>query len=332
MKSRSKELLDKAIAAMIAAIEIYNKPDFQYRGETFSILAINSWELLLKAKWLDENHNKVRSLYVMEFQKKKDGSKSKQMRLRRTRSGNPFTHSLDHLAKKLIEQGHFNQNAWTNIRALLELRDSSVHFYNRSDEFAKKLQEIGTASVKNFVLVANNWFNRDLGEFNFYLMPLSFMPLPQSTDAIVSKKEEENFLRFVEHLEAETDQSDSKFSVTLNIDVKFTRSKEKGALSVQTTLNPDAPEVRITDEQIRERYPWDYKKLTAECHKRYSNFKSNKNYHKIRKSICENDGKLCKIRFLDPGNPKSISKPFYNSNILQEFDKCYLRKQPMDSK
>lgn len=40
MKSRSNELLDKSIAAMIAAIEIYNKPDFMYRGETFSILAI----------------------------------------------------------------------------------------------------------------------------------------------------------------------------------------------------------------------------------------------------------------------------------------------------
>ena len=46
---------------MISAIEIYNKPDFKYREETFAILAINSWELLLKEKWLKENNNKVRS-------------------------------------------------------------------------------------------------------------------------------------------------------------------------------------------------------------------------------------------------------------------------------
>lgn len=32
MKSRSSELLDKSTSAMIAAIEIYNKPDFLYRG------------------------------------------------------------------------------------------------------------------------------------------------------------------------------------------------------------------------------------------------------------------------------------------------------------
>ena len=55
MKSRSKELLDRAIAATVATIEIYNKPDFPYRSETFCILAINGWELLLKAKWLKEN-------------------------------------------------------------------------------------------------------------------------------------------------------------------------------------------------------------------------------------------------------------------------------------
>jgi hypothetical protein len=30
MKSRSKELLDRPVAATVAAVEIYNKPDFLY--------------------------------------------------------------------------------------------------------------------------------------------------------------------------------------------------------------------------------------------------------------------------------------------------------------
>ena len=44
-----ESLIDKSIGSMLPAIEIYNKPDFKYREETFAILAINSWELLLKA-------------------------------------------------------------------------------------------------------------------------------------------------------------------------------------------------------------------------------------------------------------------------------------------
>ena len=38
MKSRSNELLERSLSAMISAIEIYNKPNFTYRGETFAIL------------------------------------------------------------------------------------------------------------------------------------------------------------------------------------------------------------------------------------------------------------------------------------------------------
>src|SRR5689334_11062026 len=73
MKARSQELVDKSLAAMISAIEVYNKPDFKYREETFSILAINAWELLLKAKWLRDHGNKVRSLYVTERRSRPNG-------------------------------------------------------------------------------------------------------------------------------------------------------------------------------------------------------------------------------------------------------------------
>ena len=256
MKSRSQKLLDKSIAATVAAIEIYNKPDFQYRGETFSILAVNGWELLLKAKWLDENDNKIQSLYVKQPRRKKDGSKSKKLKIKRTRSKNPFTHSLDYLAKKLIEQKHLEQNAWANMQALIEFRDSATHFYNSSPNFAKKLQEIGAASLENFVSLVSEWFNRDLSEFNFYLMPLSFVDLPTQTKAIVSNKEEQNFLSYLEHLEVE---ADSKYFVTVDIGVKLRRSIEKDPL----TLNSDAVPVYSTEEDMCKEYPWTFKQLTG---------------------------------------------------------------------
>jgi hypothetical protein len=52
-RERNKALLEKSIASAISAIEVYNKPDFKYREETFSILMINAWELLLKSKILN---------------------------------------------------------------------------------------------------------------------------------------------------------------------------------------------------------------------------------------------------------------------------------------
>jgi hypothetical protein len=322
MKARSKELLDRGIAAAIAAIEIYNKPDFRYREEAFSVLAINGWELLLKAKWLIDHGNDTTALYVREQLKAKTGKNKS--RIKRTRSGNPFTHSLDFIAKKLVESGSLDPNAWKNLEALMEVRDSAIHFYNRSPAFAQRLQEIGAASVKNFAAATLEWFKRDLREFNFYLMPLSFVRLPTRTESVVLNPEEENFLAFVEGLEAKQDDPAARYSVSVNVEIRFTRSKAKDALGIQVTNNPNAPEVRLTEEQVREKYPLDYDDLTSECRKRYSGFKSDQKYHDHRKKLV-GDKKFCYVRELDPGNPRSAKKPFFNANIFTELDKHYKR-------
>ncbi len=324
MKSRSKELLDRAISAMVAAIEIYNKPCFPYRTETFAILAINSWELLLKAKWLADNNNKDRSLHVLESRNNADGSKSKKSYIKRTRSGNPLTHSIDYLVKKLVEKKILNQDAGKNIQVLLELRDSSVHFYNQSSIFSLRLQELGIACVKNFTASVTEWFDRGLSEFNLYLMPLSFVDMPNQTEGILFNNEEKNFLKFLEGYESKQHNPNSPYSVTVNIEVHFVKSKAKDSLAVQLSNDPNATEIRLTDEQIFQKYPWDYKKLTNECKKRYADFKQDKKYHEIRNKLAS-DSRYGNIRFLDPSNQKSSKKTFFTSNILKEFDKQYQR-------
>jgi hypothetical protein len=48
-RGSSRHLLRNAKSALLAAIEIYNKPGFSYRDECFVILLLNAWELILKA-------------------------------------------------------------------------------------------------------------------------------------------------------------------------------------------------------------------------------------------------------------------------------------------
>lgn len=324
MKARSKELLDRAIAATVAAIEVYNKPSFLFREEAFAVLAVNGWELLLKAKWLADHNNDMTTLYVRE-KTGKSGKPLKRPRIKRSRSKIPLTHSAGYLAAKLNESGALDTSAAKNLDALVELRDTVVHFYNRSPLFARRLQELGAASLKNFVATAKDWFARDLSEFNFYLMPLSFVGLPERTEAIVLNPEEKNFFAFLESLEPRQADPAARYSVTVNIEVRFTRSKVKDALAVQVTDNPNAPEVRLTEEQIKERYRWDYKQLTDECRKRYAGFKVDSKYHRHRKALLA-DKRFCHVRELDPGNPKSAKKSLFNPNILREFDKHYTRK------
>ncbi len=250
MKIRFKELLDRAVAAMVAAIDVYNKPDFSYRAESFTILALNGWELLLKAKWLADHQNMLRSLYVRE-----EKSGQKRPRYKKTRSGNPRTYSSDYLVKKLAEKKVLDEGARRNLEALMELRDTAVHFYHRSPELAEHIQEVGMACLKNFVSAVQDWFGEDLSRFNFYLMPLSFVAPPPAVEGVQLNKREKNFLRFLDSLKPDNDDPAARYSVRVNVGVRFVRSKATDAVPVQVTNDPNAPAVRVTEEQILERYP-----------------------------------------------------------------------------
>lgn len=327
MKSRTRELLDKSIAAMVSAIEIYNKPDFLYRGETFAILAINSWELLFKSKMLHLNNNKISSLHVLTDKKKKNGQKAKTKIIKKTRSGNPFTHSLDYLAKRYIDSGLLDQIAYKNIEGLLELRDSAVHFYNYSFQFNKRVQELGTATLRNYVVLVDKWFNRDLSQYNFYLMPLSFIPSDGDPSVILLNTGERNFIDFINQLEDSTSGigDECPYSIALNLDIAFSKSTSKDAFRVVLSNDPSAKKVMLSDDQIRDKYPLDYNALTQKCRERYLDFLQNSKYHEARKAL-EGNQKYAYNRFLDPGNSKSSKKTLYSYAILNELDRIYTRR------
>ena len=309
---------------MVAAIEIYNKPGFPYRNESFTILAINGWELLLKSKWLALHGNNKRSLYVYEHRLTSTGERSAKKTIKKTRSKAPFTHELGYLARQLVNDKELDPSACHNIEIMLEFRDCATHFYNKNPAFNARLYEVGAACVKNFVSAAREWFQRDVSEFDLHLMPLTFMALPSAVEASFLNTEENGFLAFLDSMGEANVDPESPYSVSVNVELKFTKSKSKDAFPVQVTSDPTALPVNLTEEDIRVRYPWDYSTLTQRCRTRYENFKENQSYHNIRKNL-EKDERYGWLRYLDPGNAKSAKKIFFNPNILQEFDKVYIK-------
>jgi len=323
MKARYKELLDKSIAAMVSAIEVYNKPDFRYREEIFTIIAVNAWELACKAYILKISGNKLTSLYLYEKRKKKDGTLSKKKTKKIGRSGNPVTHSLEYSIVRIEElKGKPLSHALkANITSLLELRDNAIHFYNRGFLFAKRLQELGSATLKNYVQALNEWFKVDLSKYSFYLMPVSFFADYSFVEGIVLNKEEKNFLNFLDILERETPDS-GPYDLTINVNIRFMKSKTSDAIKMQLAKGEGIPTIQLTEEQIREKYPWDYEELTKRMKERYKDFKITKRFHELKTAILGDD-RYARTRYLDPAKPQSGKKVFYNPNILSYFDKYY---------
>lgn len=97
-------------------------------------------------------------------------------------------------------------------------------------------------------------------------------------------------------------------------------------VSVQVTNDPTAPVVRLEEQDVKKKYPLDYKTLTKNLYARYEDFKPNQKYHQLKKQFMK-DKKFCFTRRLDPDNPKSSKKDFYSIAIYKKFDKHYNKKK-----
>lgn len=312
---------------MVSAIELYNKPDFKYREETFSILALNAWELLIKSWVLENCGNELKALYIYERRPKADGELSTRKYIRRNRAGNPMTIGLDKCVGLIEGRGWhvFEPSVKANLDGLKEVRDNAVHFSNDHLGFSRAVQELGTAAVQNYVKLVRAWFKEDLSEYNFYLMPLAFFRSFDTATAVELTAEERNVVRLLADLHAEHHKADDEdYSVLVEMDVRLKRSTATTAARLMLGDDPEAMAVVLKEEDIRERYPWDYEELTGRLRDRYTDFKANQEYHDIRKSLMQ-DPKYVSERFLDPGNPRSLKKVFYSPNILNAFDTFYTR-------
>lgn len=161
MSSIYNGLLENSIQAAISSIEIYNKPDFKYREQVFTILNINAWELLLKGKILKDANDDLESLYISSAEGK----------YKTTRSGNYLTIDINRAMKQLA----LDQAIIDNLGLLIEIRDTAVHFYETDyAALAYLVYTLGVASLKNYQTLINQWFERSLLEYNFFIMPLAF--------------------------------------------------------------------------------------------------------------------------------------------------------------
>ena len=328
MKSRSRTLAGKSIDAMLAAVEIYNKPNFAYREESYAILAINSWELLLKARILQLSKNRISSILKYQKRQKVNGTLSEKLYRVKNRSGTYASVGLFG-AMDLLQNEYgdkIDPAVRENLELICEIRDNAVHFMNKGFDISKIVQELGTACLRNYLLLVRRWFAIDMSTYNFFLMPLAFVRDELKADIVSLNSDERKLIDFLrlKTTSAEVANEDG-FNVSLHLDIKFSRSKSGSAQKVIVTNDPDATPVTLSEEDIREKYPWDYQILTTRMKKRYSDFKQNKKYHDLRKSL-EADERYCRKRYLDPAKKSGVGKCFYNPNILTVFDEHYTKK------
>jgi hypothetical protein len=149
-----RRLLGNSTSAMVAAMEIYNKPRFEYRDEVFVQLVINAWELLLKAMVSKSR----RSIYYKKRRGEPYRTVSWSDAFNRARASWP----ADVPAQAVIR----------NLELLALYRDNAVHFYN-ANGFGVIVYSLAQTSITNYRDMLQEVFGRDFSEeITWSLMPL----------------------------------------------------------------------------------------------------------------------------------------------------------------
>ena len=320
-----KSLLSKSINSMLSAIEIYNKPNFLYREETFAILAVNAIELLFKAHLLKLHNYNIKELYVMEPIKTKEGKEHKRNKKPKlNRSKNPMTIGVYDVIKKLNTKCKIPPNFIDNIEVLVELRDNSIHFYNESF-CQKEIQEIGFATIKNYIRIIKEWniVDIDLSKYNLYLMPLAYIDSKTDSSGIITD-ETENYIEFLKSKIKNIDNEDQEYDIAVSIDIKFNKSNSIGQIGVK--YDPNGIPINLKEEDIKKRYPLAYIDIWEKCKIRYVDFKKDKKFNAIMTNI-KKDKSLSYTRLLYLNKPDKNKTYLYSTNIWNELDRHYTKKK-----
>jgi hypothetical protein len=151
-----KRLSSNSMAAMLAAVEIYNKPQMTYRDEVVVINVVNAWELALKAAL----RQKRRSIYYPKKKGERYRSLSLDDCLARVTNASLWSDGLDGPAMT------------ANLKALSEFRNRAIHLYNAPGlgTIIYPFLQQNILNYRDFVLAK---FNKDLAEhMTWQLLPL----------------------------------------------------------------------------------------------------------------------------------------------------------------
>ena len=329
MKSTVESLIEKSIACAVSAIEIYNKPDFKYREETFSILMINSWKLILKAKKIKDAKNNIKAIYITENIPKKSGGKSKRWRYKLNKKGYNITVGIENLLEYFKSKQCMDIRCIENIELLNTIRNNAIHLINKDSELASIVYEVGSANLKNYIEFIIENFRKDLSKYNFYLMPISFYNDYEIVDNI--KIEETTFKSKIKKDLLDLNSKyksgpNEKYNILLSTKVSFIRGDKNGInTKFLKSQDEDALKVNLTDEEIDLRYPLSYDDMIEILKDRYIDFKRDKRFYDLNREYRANINNAYQ-KFLNNKTKKGTSRWQYNSNILNNFDKDYTKK------
>lgn len=242
----SRRLVGNSLSAMLAAIEVYNKPRMEYRDEITVLLVVNAWELALKAA--------LKAARKRIFYKKKRGEPYRSLA-----AEDALKQVVSH---KLFPQGVDGKALAANVSALIEYRNRATHLY--AADLGEMVYPFLQTSVLNYRDFMLDRFHKDLADsITWQLLPLGakapaepvqFMKAEPSASAAAEVQ------RFIEDLrmimtQAEHDGADMQ-RVAAVFDVHLRSTKAVSSADLVVSVRPEGERVVLRKTDPNQSHPY----------------------------------------------------------------------------
>lgn len=278
-----KRLVDNSLAAMLAAVEVYNKPRMTYRDEVTVMLIVNAWELALKAALRQEN----RSIFYKKERGERYRSIALDDALGRVNASNLWPVGVDGAA------------VTANVKALSEYRDRAIHLYNAQGLGAliyPFLQQ-NVLNYRDFTLAK---FKKDLADsMTWQLLPLGatapadgvqFMKVDKKATMVAEAEEFINELRSL--MDAVQAAGGDMGRVATVYDIHMQSQKKMTSADLQVAVSQTANgQIALRKTDPNQTHPFSAKELLKRVNQKRSGRALNTYDHQAicwRESLREN--------------------------------------------
>lgn len=260
-------LINKSEDAFLLALEIFNKPTVEYRLESFAIFFTNAWELLLKAKLIEDSK---KSSVIFE---KKIRNKPKK------------TISLDQAINRVFPNE--NNPVRNNIVDISDVRNFSVHYIVPEMEYIYGgLFQQGVLNYNEYLM---KWFGKELS-IKPRMLTLVFDFQPENVDLItIKKKYSKDILNFYENIQDKIMNNIPRFKgeycIPINLKLAFVKNPKKSDIVLnQGRTGISGIPIEVPKDPSKT-HPYLTKKFIKEVVKTGANFNSHslKAINKIEK-------------------------------------------------
>jgi hypothetical protein len=248
----TRQLLARSEQAFTLALEIFNKPTIRYRIEGFCFFYTNAWELLAKARLIENTRSEATI-----FHKKKRGQPRRSLSLR------------DVLARVVPDQ---KDAVRRNVEEIADLRDHATHLL--IPELEAVYAGLFQAGVFNYVEQRRKWFpNAQPSQATPPLLSLVWES-EHLEPTVIQKRHGRSALAFMQERRdrvqsAEQEIADRRFSIS--IEYKLVLTKKPKEADITLGAGPGgaiAGQIIEVPKDVSVTHPYTHRRAVAEVQKR----------------------------------------------------------------